>query len=110
MVVSSARLVLRTSSPQKLPVDAVRLCSLKLAPDLDLRCRLLVNTVWRIGFVLLGLSYERQGIFTIVDHDFLLIMVDRVAFRVPRLAQMSVDERTLRDIAVLLNRLIQLHY
>ena len=37
-------------------------------------------------------------------------MVDRVAFGVPRLAQMSVDERTLRDIAILLNRLIQLHY
>ena len=36
--------------------------------------------------------------------------MDRVAFGVPRLAQMSVDERALRDIAVLLNRLIQLHY
>ena len=110
VVVSSARLVRRTSPPQKLPVDAVGLCSLKLAPDLDLRCRLLVNAIWRIGFVMLGLSHKRQGIFTIVDNDFLLIMMDRVAFGVPRLAQMSVDERALRDIAVLLNRLIQLHY
>ena len=59
---------------------------------------------------MLGLSYERQGIFTIVDNDFLMIMVDRIAFGVPRLAQMSVNERALRDIAVLLNRLIQLHY
>ena len=59
---------------------------------------------------MLGLSHKRQGIFTIVDNDFLLIMMDRVAFGVPRLAQMSVDERALRDIAVLLNRLIQLHY
>lgn len=37
-------------------------------------------------------------------------MMDRIAFRVPRLAQMSVDERTLRYIAVLFNRLINLHY
>ena len=38
-------------------------------------------------------------------------MMDRVAFGVARLAHMSVNERSLRYIAIfLLNRLIQLHY